>query len=405
LLRSKCLVCHGKNLKTIIDLGNHAFADTFVPPEKVSEPLVTHKLSCMMCEDCGNIQTAVKTDPSDRYSLFDYSYTSSNSNVSRKHWTDYSDEVVSKSGLQVGSFVIEIGSNDGFLLKQFKTRHDCKVLGIDASPHVSSIAAENGIDTEVSVFDRSFSKHVVENYQKADLVIANNVFNHSEDPLDFVLGVSELLKQDGTFVFELPYWKCAVESEKIDQIYHEHVTYFTVTMAEKLLARAGLAIADVNVVDYHGGSLRVHARKAPSKTSDTVGRLKEEEKSLDLFEISTYSKLFERLQNKKFNFLKKIYELKAAGNSIVAIGAAAKGNTFLNFLNLDNSVIDCVTDTSEHKKGKLTPLSSIPIYGDEILGKYDDVYAIILSWNISDKLKQKLREINPRIEFLVFDDF
>jgi len=313
--------------------------------------------------------------------------------------------VVSKSGLQVGSFVIEIGSNDGFLLKQFKTRHDCKVLGIDASPHVSSIAAENGIDTEVSVFDRSFSKHVVENYQKADLVIANNVFNHSEDPLDFVLGVSELLKQDGTFVFELPYWKCAVESEKIDQIYHEHVTYFTVTMAEKLLARAGLAIADVNVVDYHGGSLRVHARKAPSKTSDTVGRLKEEEKSLDLFEISTYSKLFERLQNKKFNFLKKIYELKAAGNSIVAIGAAAKGNTFLNFLNLDNSVIDCVTDTSEHKKGKLTPLSSIPIYGDEILGKYDDVYAIILSWNISDKLKQKLREINPRIEFLVFDDF
>ena len=230
-------------------------------------------------------------------------------------------------------------------------------------------------------------------------------FNHSEDPLDFVLGVSELLKQDGTFVFELPYWKCAVESEKIDQIYHEHVTYFTVTMAEKLLARAGLAIADVNVVDYHGGSLRVHARKAPSKTSDTVGRLKEEEKSLDLFEISTYSKLFERLQNKKFNFLKKIYELKAAGNSIVAIGAAAKGNTFLNFLNLDNSVIDCVTDTSEHKKGKLTPLSSIPIYGDEILGKYDDVYAIILSWNISEKLKQKLREINPRIEFLVFDDF
>jgi SAM-dependent methyltransferase len=405
LLRSKCLVCHSKNLKMIIDLGNHAFADTFIPPEMISEPIVTHNLSCMICEDCGNIQTTVKTDPSDRYSLFDYSYTSSNSSVSRKHWIDYSDEVASKSGLQIGSFVVEIGSNDGFLLKQFKIRHDCVVLGIDASPHVSSIAAQDGIDTEVSVFDRSFSKYVVESYQKADLVIANNVFNHSEDPLDFTLGVVELLKQDGTFVFELPYWKCAVESEKIDQIYHEHVTYFTVTMTEKLLARAGLVITDVNVVDYHGGSLRVHARKAPAETSDAVERLKEEEKNLNLFEVNTYSRLFKKLQNKKFNFLKKIYELKAAGNSIVAIGAAAKGNTFLNFLNLDKSVIDCVTDASEYKKGKLTPLSSIPIYGDEALREYSNVYAIILSWNISEKLKQKLLEINPKIEFLVFDDF
>ena len=234
---------------------------------------------------------------------------------------------------------------------------------------------------------------------------ANNVFNHSEDPVDFAKAASILLTDDGTFVFEAPYWKCSIESEKIDQVYHEHVTYLTVKSAREMLRRANMVIVDVQVVNYHGGSLRVYAQKNGAEESELVRTMIEEEENIGLYDLTTYENLSARLQESKFNFLNRIYEIKAAGGSLVAVGAAAKGNTFLTLLNLDNSVIDYVTDASEYKQGKLTPLTSIPIRGDEVFAEYGEVYAIILSWNISDKIKQKLNEINPEIKFLVFSDF
>jgi len=214
-----------------------------------------------------------------------------------------------------------------------------------------------------------------------------------------------LLKEDGVFVFEVPYWKSAVDSEKIDQIYHEHVSYMTVKSVKKTLDLAGLNIIDIQVVDYHGGSLRVYCGPADIEQPQVVDDMINNEKDAGIFHSSTYKLLLEKINNKKINLLRKIYDIKSLGGSVIGVGAAAKGNTFLTFLNLDNSIIDYVTDASEYKQGKLTPLTSIPICGDEIFREYDEVYAIILSWNISSKLKEKLHEINPRIKFLVFDDF
>ena len=405
--RNHCLVCQSTKMECILDLGAHAYADTFVPMDKKYDPLVTYNLSCVLCESCGNVQTLSKTEPHDRYaSLYEYSYTSSNSNTSKRHWINFCLEVSDNVSLSEDAFVVEVGSNDGFLLKQFKDDRSARTLGVDASPHVSQIAQTvNGVDTKVAVFDSQIAELVLTDYGSADLVVANNVFNHSEDPVDFAKAASTLLTDDGTFVFEAPYWKCSIESEKIDQVYHEHVTYLTVKAAREMLRRAGMVIVDVQVVDYHGGSLRVYAQKTGAAESELVNTMIEEEDRIGLYNLSTYENLTNRLQESKFNFLKRIYEIKAEGGSLVAVGAAAKGNTFLTLLNLDNSIIDYVTDASEYKQGKLTPLTSIPIRGDEVFSEYDEVYAIILSWNISDKIKQKLNEINPKIKFLVFSDF
>lgn len=405
--RNHCLVCQSTKMECILDLGAHAYADTFVPMDKKYDPLVTYNLSCVLCESCGNVQTLSKTEPHDRYaSLYEYSYTSSNSNTSKRHWINFCLEVSDNVSLSEDAFVVEVGSNDGFLLKQFKDDRSARTLGVDASPHVSQIAQTvNGVETKVAVFDSQIAELVLTDYGSADLVVANNVFNHSEDPVDFAKAASTLLTDDGTFVFEAPYWKCSIESEKIDQVYHEHVTYLTVKAAREMLRRAGMVIVDVQVVDYHGGSLRVYAQKTGAAESELVNTMIEEEDRIGLYNLSTYENLTNRLQESKFNFLKRIYEIKAEGGSLVAVGAAAKGNTFLTLLNLDNSIIDYVTDASEYKQGKLTPLTSIPIRGDEVFSEYDEVYAIILSWNISDKIKQKLNEINPKIKFLVFSDF
>jgi len=407
LRRNHCLVCQSTKMECILDLGAHAYADTFVPMDKKYDPLVTYNLSCVLCESCGNVQTLSKTEPHDRYaSLYEYSYTSSNSNTSKRHWINFCLEVSDNVSLSEDAFVVEVGSNDGFLLKQFKDDRSARTLGVDASPHVSQIAQTvNGVETKVAVFDSQIAELVLTDYGSADLVVANNVFNHSEDPVDFAKAASTLLTDDGTFVFEAPYWKCSIESEKIDQVYHEHVTYLTVKAAREMLRRAGMVIVDVQVVDYHGGSLRVYAQKTGAAESELVNTMIEEEDRIGLYNLSTYENLTNRLQESKFNFLKRIYEIKAEGGSLVAVGAAAKGNTFLTLLNLDNSIIDYVTDASEYKQGKLTPLTSIPIRGDEVFSEYDEVYAIILSWNISDKIKQKLNEINPKIKFLVFSDF
>ena len=189
--------------------------------------------------------------------------------------------------------------------------------------------------------------------------------------------------------------------KKFDQIYHEHVSYFTVKSSVELLKSIGLNVFDVDVVDYHGGSIRVYSKVNPTKVSSSVSDLIKKEEEAGLFKLKTYSDFMVNIKVKRANFLKKLYSILEKNIPIVAVGAAAKGNTFLNFYNLNNTNIDYVTDISEHKRGKYTPLTRIPIQDDKtVFEKYDEVYVIILSWNISSMLKKKLKEINKNIKFL-----
>lgn len=405
MFRTSCLVCQSSNLTKIIDLGIQPFADTFIPESRLSESEHVYPLICDLCNDCGQVQTACITNPMDRYVLQDYSYTSSNSSFSRNHWDEYAKVVAHKTNLPKNSFIVEVGSNDGYLSEQF-VELGYKAIGVDPSPYMADLAKQRNISTVVEIFNPDVGKRIHDQYGRAQLILANNVFNHSNEPVEFAKAVSALLSPDGTFVFEQPYWLSSLKSRKFDQIYHEHVSYFTVRSSSKILEAAGLRIVDVDLVDYHGGSIRVYATKIDGKQTDSLNaqQMIENEHSFGTFDLSTYSTFMKHILNQRNIFLKKIYDIKSKDKSIIAVGAAAKGNTFLNFCNMDNTVIDYVTDASPHKQGKYTPLTRIPICSDDIFEKHGEVYALILSWNISAKLKKILHNINPMIKFLSMPD-
>jgi 2-polyprenyl-3-methyl-5-hydroxy-6-metoxy-1,4-benzoquinol methylase len=403
MFRTKCLVCSSSKLVKVIDLGVQPFADSFIARENLSKADPAYPLECALCQTCGHVQTTCVTNPEHRYfQLHDYSYTSSNSGFAKAHWQEYAESAARNAKLASRSFVVEVGSNDGFLAHQFLMR-GFRVLGVDASDYMAKLAAKRKVNTVVALFGRKSAVNIRKEHGRADLIVANNVFNHADLPLDFVKGVADLLQADGSFVFEQPSWLSSIKSEKFDQIYHEHVNYFTIRSLVKLLWRAGLYIVDAEVVDYHGGSLRVHAKKSRKPVTlltETVKSMIKSEKKAGLFGTGTYRKLMDTLQQRRVIFLQKVYKIKEQGISIVAVGAPAKGNTFLNYYRLDKTVIDYVTDASPHKKGKYTPLTRIPIVSDEVFAKLEMPYALVLSWNLVDALKPKLMKINPRIRFI-----
>jgi len=385
--------------KTIIDLGMHPYADTFISEDQFNLPEPVYPLQCELDEETDLVKLTYETSADDRYNLYDYSYTSANSKVSRDHWDSFASNVSSNIFWETTGKVLEIGSNDGYLSKQFQDKGH-HVLGIDPSRKMCEIASERGIDTISSLF--SYNAVFAHSFPEWDLVVANNVFNHANDPLEFAKDVEKVLTDKGSFVFEVPYWYNTIVDKRFDQIYHEHVSYFTVKAAVKLLAKAGLTVYNVQWVDYHGGSIRVFAKKGNCPISASVQRFIDKEEKEGLFTQERYNVFMKDIKKSRASFLEKLYAISKTGKPIVGIGAAAKGNTFLNFYNIDNTVLDYVTDVSDYKIGKYTPLTRIPILDDKaVFEKYDEVYAIILSWNISDLLKEKLQKISKaKINFL-----
>jgi SAM-dependent methyltransferase len=397
MFRTTCVICDAHELRPVVDLGMHPFADRFIPPDQLSEPDLCYPLLCDRCTACGHVQNRCVTDPEDRYRRWEYSYTASNSASSRRHWQSFAAHVGDRTGLGSNDLVVEIGSNDGYLLEQFRPR---PVLGVDASPHMARLAEGRGIATICGLFDAEIADRILREQGRARLVVANNVFNHIDRPVEFTRAVARLMAPEGTFVFEVPCWAEAVREGRFDLLYHEHVNSFTVSSCARVLARAELSISAVERVDSHGVSLRVYAQHSKSAPSDVAERWIAEETRAGLFEESTYEAFRARMQKRRSAFLEKVFRIKGTGGSILGVGAAAKGNTFLNYYRLDHTVLDYVTDCSDHKQGKYTPQSRIPICSDAVFGRYDSVSAIVLSWNISTAIQKVLCDINPRIKFL-----
>ena len=375
----------------------HPYADTFISKEQLGMSEPVYPLQCQLDTDSGLVTLVHETNSDDRYNLYDYSYTSANSKVSRDHWDSFGKSVNNNVFWETTGNILEIGSNDGYLSKQFKDMGH-SVLGIDPSRKMCEIASERGIDTICSLFNYD----AFANNNKFDLVVANNVFNHANNPLEFAKDVERVLTDNGTFVFEVPYWYNTIKDKRFDQIYHEHVSYFAVKSVREVLSKAGLVVCDVQWVDYHGGSIRVFAKKGMPSIQASVQEFIQKEEAEGLFSIERYTTFMDDIKKDRATFLEVLYRKKKLGQAIVGVGAAAKGNTFLNFYNLDSTVLDYITDMSEHKVGKYTPLTRIPILDDKtVFDKYDNVYAIILSWNISDLLKEKiLKHSEAKITFL-----
>ena len=386
-------------MSVVIDLGMHPFADTFISEDQLclSEPV--YPLQCTLDTDSGELKLKYETRDDERYNLYSYSYTSSNSKFSRQHWDEYATEI--SEYLPKGCKVLEVGSNDGFLTKKLIMK-GYQAKGVDPSSAMVSLASDRGVSTYNMLFNFENSKQIKRDFGTVSAIVANNVFNHANNPDDFVKSVGNLLDEGGLFIYELPYWLCTIRDKKFDQIYHEHVTYFTVKYSYNLLQKHGFQLKKVDVVDYHGGSLRIVAKKQEgSELNEEIKDMILREEEYGLFDRKMYKEFMLSITKERNSFMSKIYEIKKNGFPIIGVGAAAKANTFLNFYNMDNSILDYITDVSEHKKGKYTPLTRIPIVGDEIFAQYGKVYALILSWNISDLLLEKIRQINKNVEFLL----
>jgi len=297
--------------------------------------------------------------------------------------------------------VLEIGSNDGFLLSLIQARKN-KVIGVDASDFMSDLASRSGIKTIAGIFGESqeLDNQIEENSKTYEIIIANNVLNHSNNPINFVKSVKKFLSRDGIFIFEVPYWLETVTSLHFDQIYHEHVTYFTVKAAKELMRVSGLEIIDVEVVNYHGGSLRITASHETNRESGFVGQMISSELAEGLFTTERYEKYFIDIVKQKTDFMNKIFSFKEAKRNLFGIGAAAKANTLLTFYQLDVKFLDFIVDASEFKQGKITPVTRIPIFPDSKVLGLSNPTGVVLAWNIGEEVKINLSKYNPEVEFI-----
>ena len=278
--RNKCLSCRSNKLRNILDLGMHSFADRFIKKNDLNLKDPVYPLVIDLCRKCDFVQSKYVTDPGDRYLNYEYSYTSSNSNYSKQHWRSFAFFLNKNFNLK-DKKIIEIGSNDGFLsiiLKKF----GAKVWCVDASPKMIKISRSKGLKSIRAIFNKKVSNLIKKKVKDVDFVIANNVFNHSDNPSDFLAGVYNLLKKQGLFIFEQPYFLSTLLTKRFDQIYHEHISYFTAKNINNLLKLNKFQIYNIFKNNYHGGSIRTFAIKGSKKilTSLNLNFLKNLEKKI-----------------------------------------------------------------------------------------------------------------------------
>jgi SAM-dependent methyltransferase len=374
----------------------HAYADSFLSPNDLASSEPIFPLNVVLDPASGLLHNEYLTPAIERYNKVDYSYTSSSSSFFRNHWASFIPLIKSLGG-KVGDCLVEVGSNDGYLCSLFLNA-GYRVSGIDISESMVKQAIVNGVSTYNKLFGLKTSIELMDSIGNCDFLIANNVFNHANDPLDFLLGIKQLLKQTGLFIIEVPYWKTQIESNRFDMVYHEHITYFTVFSIKKLVQEAGMYIKDIQVVNSHGGSLRIIGSKAKSENSIVEKMIKVEEES-GIFTVEYYSATMKRIKDIRAKTMNKVYEI-GDGQKIYGIGAAAKANTLLTYFGLNSTLISAVTDSSPLKIGKYTPLTRIPIVPDSYLADDPTCWAIILSWNLSSDLRKSLSSINPNLRYI-----
>ncbi|MBI2144005.1 NAD-dependent epimerase/dehydratase family protein [Candidatus Woesearchaeota archaeon] len=381
-----CRVCAGKSLQKVLSLGSTPPANAFLKSPKDAEQFFPLELS--FCNGCGFVQLANVVSPE---LLFrDYVYVSSTSPVFVQHFKDLSSLIIKRFSLQHGSLVVDVGSNDGILLRPFKEA-GMKVLGIDPAEKIAAMATASGIETLPIFFNATAAKGLAKERGRAKVITATSVFSHVDDLDSFVSGVKELLSDDGVFVIEVYYLYELLAKNLFDTIYHEHLSYFTAKTMARLLQRLGMEMFDVGETDTHGGSLRVFAQKAngPHKVEPSVGRFTAMEDAMRLSDAKTYVEFAKKIGQNKARLKELLDGLKLMGKGIVGYGAPAKGNTLLNYFGIGPDILDYIVDDSPWKQGLYTPGTHIPVVGFGELGKRRPDYILILAWNFAEPIMKK----------------
>ena len=389
-----CRFCDAALGRPFLDLGKQPLANAYVKPENISKKEFVCALRAFFCDKCHLVQLSDFSDSSEIFNE-QYAYFSSFSESWLRHAKNYTDLMVQRFGLNEDSQVVEIASNDGYLLQYFKEK-GVPVLGIEPSANCAEVAVHKGIPTEIKFFNTKTAQELKKQNKLADLLLGNNVLAHVPDPNDFVEGLKIALKPQGVITMEFPHLLRLLQEGQFDTMYHEHFSYLSFSIVEKLFAKHGLVLFDVEELPTHGGSLRIYARhqeNAGLPVSERVGKLKQREMDHGLDAHKTYLHFGEKVEAEKKALLRFLKESRMAGKSVVGYGAPAKGNTLLNYCGVTTDLIEYTVDASPHKQGHFLPGSHIPIYAPDKIMETKPDYVLILPWNIKDEIMKQMAGI------------
>jgi SAM-dependent methyltransferase len=378
-----CRACGASELAPILSLGNTPLANRLLTEGQLGDPEPTYPLDLVMCPACSLVQITATVSPQELFS--DYPYFSSFSDTMLLHAEDLVQQVLNSRRLGEENLIIEIASNDGYLL-QYYQQAGIPVLGIEPAANVAKVARDrHHIPTLTQFFSKELAERLVSRRQHADVLHANNVLAHVGDLSDFVTGIATLLKPKGVAICEVPYVKDLIDRVEFDTIYHEHLCYFSLSALVSLFARHGMTVVDVEHVEIHGGSLRVFVAHA-GQPSARVGELLAAEQAWGVHRVDTYRHFGQRVEQLRGNLIALLTQLKQSGKRIAVYGASAKGSTLLNYFGLGAELLDFVVDRSPVKQGHFTPGTHLRIYGPEKLLEDRPDYCLLLSWNFADEI-------------------
>lgn len=384
-----CRFCSAPLKHTLVDLGMSPLCENFLSSEQLNHMEPFYPLRVYVCESCFLAQLEEYVSPEEIFN--EYAYFSSYADSWLQHAKNYTDLMIERFGFNAESSVVEIASNDGYLLQYFVEKN-IPVLGIEPAGNVAKVAIEKGIPTIVEFFGEKMAKDMVSKGTQADLVLGNNVLAQVPDLNDFIRGMKVLLKPQGIITIEFPHLVRLMEENQFDTIYHEHFSYFSFIAVEKIFAAHKLTIFDVEELPTHGGSLRIYARHTEDKTrplSGMVNELRSREETAGLTRMETYSAFSEQVKETKRKLLEFLIKVKREGKTVCGYGAPGKGNTLLNYCGIRTDFLDYTVDRNPYKHGKFTPGTHIPIFPPEKIQDTRPDYLLILPWNVKDEIMKQ----------------
>lgn len=389
-----CRSCGKRGLQLILSLGNMPLANALLTEEQLSQPEPTYPLDLVYCPSCTLVQITETVPPEVLFR--EYTYFSSFSDTMLEHAQQLVQHLIATLNLSSESLVVELASNDGYLL-QFFLPAGIPVLGIEPASNVAEVARKKGIPTINEFFDKQLALQLRQQGKQADVIIANNVLAHVADLHGFVEGIRILLKPDGTAVFEVAYVKDMIDADAFDQIYHEHLCYYSLTALNRLLESHQLRVVGVEKIPTHGGSLRVYVQHYDGASPDSrVEALLREEQLWGVHRFASYKSFAERVQQRRQNLVRLLQRLKADGHRLAGYGAAAKGTVLLNYFRIGKDLIDFIVDRNPHKQGRFVPGVRLPIYDPSKLLEEMPDYTLILAWNWAEEIIKQQSEYRQR---------
>lgn len=384
-----CRLCSAPLSRLFCDLGVSPLSNHFLRVEELGSREAFYPLRAFVCDACRLVQVEQFEAPTAIFTN-DYAYFSSYSDTWLEHCRKYVEAIRGQLKLGPRSLVVELASNDGYLLQYFRDA-GIAVLGIEPAANVAAEAVRKGIATVVEFFGEASARRLAAEGKRADLLIGNNVLAHVPDPNEFVEGIRILLAPGGTITLEFPHLLHLIRENQFDTIYHEHFSYFSLATAERLLARHGLAVYDVEELATHGGSLRLHAcHRGAIAERPGVARVREAELRAGLERPETYAVFEERVREAKRALLEFLDGARRAGKSVVGYGAPAKANTLLNYCGIQSDLIEYVVDRSPHKQGRFLPGSRLPVHAPGRIRETRPDYVLILPWNLREEIQAQL---------------